>query len=224
MPLNVALALAAEAIVFAILLFGGAGTLAWPAGWAFMALFFIPGAIATALIARWDPALLSERMKPFNQEGQPVWDRIFLIAASAFFVAWLLLLGLDERFGWSATPAAVQGAGAAASLAGWVMVAYVFRENTFLAPVVKIQRERRQHVIATGPYAIVRHPMYAGMLVMMIGLALAAGSWWGAAAIAALAIAIGWRAVKEEGVLRRELEGYDAYAQRVRWRIVPGVW
>jgi protein-S-isoprenylcysteine O-methyltransferase Ste14 len=99
-----------------------------------------------------------------------------------------------------------------------------FRENSFLSPMVRIQKERGQTVISSGPYRVVRHPMYAGFLLFVVGTALLLGSWLGLLAGVILAVAVARRAVLEERMLRAELDGYDAYAARVRFRLVPGVW
>ncbi|MEJ0023734.1 MAG: isoprenylcysteine carboxylmethyltransferase family protein [Alphaproteobacteria bacterium] len=180
MPAKVAFALIAEAFVFGLILFGSAGTLRWPAGWYFLFLFFGAAALITARLARHDPALLDERMKAFNQKGQPLWDQIFLVLVLLGFIAWLVVMGLDARFGWSAVAAPLQLVGAVGVVTGFWIVDRVFRENTFAAPVVKMQAERGQKVISTGPYAVVRHPMYAGAAPLLIGagLLLVHGGAW----------------------------------------------
>jgi len=108
--------------------------------------------------------------------------------------------------------------------ASYAGIAWVFRTNSFAAPVIKIQAERKQTVIDTGPYAVVRHPMYAFALPQFIGGSLMLGSWWGLAVVPVAVVGIGWRALGEEKMLRSELDGYDDYARRVRWRFAPGIW
>src|ERR1700733_4080923 len=151
MPAKVAFAIAAEAVVFALVLFVAAGRFRWPACWVFLALFFGPAALLTARLARRDPALLAERMKPPVQKGQPVWDRVFLLILAVLFLAWLVSMGLDARYRWSLMPDWLRGVGAVTMLLSWWICARVFDENTFLAPVVKIQAERGQTVVSTGP-------------------------------------------------------------------------
>ena len=225
MPTKVAFALFAEAIVFALLLFVAAGTADWPACWVFLALFFGPAAVLTAVTARRDPALLAERMKPPVQKGQPVWDRVFLLILGVLFLAWLVSMGVDaRRYHWSDVPDWLRGIGAAAMLASWWICARVFDENTFLAPVVKIQAERNQTVISTGPYAIVRHPFYVGAILLLASSALLLGSWIGVAGACVIAVGIAIRIPGEEHELRRKLAGYEDYAARVRYRLVPFVW
>jgi protein-S-isoprenylcysteine O-methyltransferase Ste14 len=224
MPAKVAFAICAETVVFALLLFGAAGTVHWPACWVFLILFFGPAALVTGIIARRDPALLAERMKPPFQKGQPVWDRIFMAILAVLFLSWLISMGLDDRYRWSHVPDWLRAIGAAAMLVGWWISFRVFGVNTFLAPVVKILSERGQTVVSTGPYAIVRHPFYAGAVLLLAGSALLLGSWVGLAGTGVIALGICIRIPGEEHELRAHLAGYDEYAARVRYRLVPFVW
>jgi protein-S-isoprenylcysteine O-methyltransferase Ste14 len=222
---NVWLALAIEAVIFAALLFGGAGTIFWPAGWAYLSLFFF-GAVRISLwLAREDPALLAERMKPPIRKGQPVWDKIFLLTMGVAWCGWLVLMGLDAvRFHWSAMPLWLQFAGGGLMVISYRMIVRVFRENPFLAPVVKIQSERGQRVISTGPYAIVRHPLYASMLIFLPANALLLGSWYGLAALLVFLPGFVFRTVMEDRELMHALPGYKEYAARIRYRLIPFVW
>lgn len=224
MPAKVAVALMLEGALFALILFVSAGSFSWPAGWAFLLLFFAPAAWATVRLAKRDPALLEERMRVTGDKAQPLWDKIFLALIAAAFLGWLVLMGLDARFGWSYVGFGLQVAGALAMLGGIWAVDRVFAENTFAAPLVKVQAERGHKVIDTGPYAIVRHPMYSGGAVFLLGCALVLGSWWGVLGAAVLTAAIGWRALGEEATLARDLPGYTEYMRKVRWRLAPGLW
>ncbi|HSV04703.1 MAG TPA: isoprenylcysteine carboxylmethyltransferase family protein [Phenylobacterium sp.] len=211
--------------VMGAVLFVAAGSWRWPAGWRFIALF---GALSL-LLSLWllwaDPALLQERLKPPVQRGQGRWDRAFMGAAVLTFLAWLALIGLDAgRFGWSRAAGWAQGLGALLLIASYVGIGWVFRTNSFAAPVVRIQAEREQTVIDSGPYALIRHPMYAFALPIFLGAPLVAGSLWGLMAVPLAIIGIGWRAVREEQALASGLRGYADYARRVRWRFAPGVW
>jgi protein-S-isoprenylcysteine O-methyltransferase Ste14 len=218
-------AIGAEAFVFGVILFGAAGTVRWPAAWAFLAVFFGAAVLLTRALARRDPALLDERMKPFVQKSQPVWDRVLMSSIAVAFFAWLALMGLDAgRFHWSMVPLWVHVAGAAGiAITMWVCH-LVFRENTFLVNVVTIQDERGHTVVTTGPYAVVRHPMYAAVLVMFPSMAFMLGSWHGLAATTILDVGLVIRTVMEDRELYRRLEGYAEYARKVRYRLVPWIW
>ncbi len=210
---------------FAVLLFGSSGTLAWPAAWAFLILFFGPLLLITRALARDDPALLDERMKPLIQKGQPLWDKIFMASFFVLFAGWLILMGLDaERFRWSAMPAGLQWLGAAGNLVSMWIWSRTHHANPFLANVVKIQTERGHRVVTKGPYGFVRHPFYAAILLFLPSAALMLGSWFGVAATILLAGALILRTALEDRELHRRLDGYADYAQRVRYRLVPCVW
>ncbi|HEX2594190.1 MAG TPA: isoprenylcysteine carboxylmethyltransferase family protein, partial [Rhizomicrobium sp.] len=213
------LALLAELVVFGLVLFGAAGTVRWPQGWAFLAVFFGCSLWVTEAIYQRDPALLAERMRAPVQKDQPLWDRIFMPIVGLVFFAWLAAMGFDAgRLHLSHMPLWLEAIGALGVILGFWIVARVFFENTFLAPVVKIQEARGHKVISTGPYAVVRHPMYAGAALLIVCSALLLGSWIGVAASLALLIAIAIRAVFEERLLRTSLDGYNDYAARVRYR------
>lgn len=211
--------------VNAVLLFAAAGTVLWPAAWIYMALTGVLGVASGLIIARHDPALLEERMKSPIQRDQKPWDKILL---SVFFVLWLLqyvVAGLDAvRFRFSEMPLWLEGVGAAGVVLGLYVFHIVMRANTFAAPVVKIQTERQHRVVSTGPYAYVRHPMYAGAIALILGTGLLLGSWLAVGLGVVLIASLAYRAVLEEETLKRELPGYDAYAARVRYRLIPRVW
>jgi protein-S-isoprenylcysteine O-methyltransferase Ste14 len=179
----------------------------------------------TLFLARHDPALLAERMKMRVEKDQPLWDKVFLLAMMVGWCGWLPLMGLDAvRFRWSAMPLWLQCAGGALMLLSFRMIGHVFRENTFLAPVVRIQTERGHKVISTGPYAIVRHPLYAAVLIYLPANALLLGSWYGLAGSFVLSGGLVFRTAMEDRELRRGLAGYTEYAARVRYRLIPFVW
>jgi protein-S-isoprenylcysteine O-methyltransferase Ste14 len=208
-----------------LLLFVPAGDWRWPAGWAFVAELAIGSFAVTLWLAAADPGLLAERMKPPIQRDQKPWDRLFMLAAMIVFYGWIVLMALDaRRFGWSRMPVTLQVAGAVLVPLGFILVCRVFKENSFAAPVIKIQESRGQSVISTGPYALVRHPMYASALVYLVGMPLLLGSWWGLAALPFLAAGLSTRIVGEERALREGLAGYADYAAKVRYRLIPFVW
>jgi protein-S-isoprenylcysteine O-methyltransferase Ste14 len=211
--------------VLAALLFGAAGTLQWPSAWVYLAVFLALGLGVSLWLAERDPALLEERLKPVWQSGQKRWDKVFMACLMVVYVAWMGLMALDaRRFGWSHVPVWAQALGAVLITTSFLGVGWVFATNSFAAPVIKLQADRGQRVIDTGPYAIVRHPMYAFGLLQFVGGPLMLGSWWGLALVPPAIAALAFRTLGEEKMLRAELAGYDDYARRVRWRYAPGLW
>jgi len=207
------------------LLFAPAGTLEWPAAWAFLAILAGASAVIEVMLVRHDPALLAERLRPPIQHGQKGWDKAWIAAFVPLFLAWLPLMALDAvRFGWSHVPVWLQGVGAGAVVACFYISYRAYRENTFLAAVVKLQADRGQHVVSTGPYAHVRHPLYAAAVLFLVGTALLLGSWYGLGGAVVLIAALALRAVLEERMLAAELPGYADYMHKVKYRLVPGVW
>jgi protein-S-isoprenylcysteine O-methyltransferase Ste14 len=211
--------------VMAALLFVPAGTLRWPAGWVFLAEIGGFGLAIGLWLARHDPALLAERMSMLVQPAQKRWDKIFMASIVVGWVCWLALMALDA-VRWRSSHVPIWGQAVGAILIALCMYfAYlVMRVNSFAAPVVKIATERGHRVVDTGPYAYVRHPMYAGAVLFFIGTPLLLGSWYGLALAPVLTAVIALRAVLEERMLAQELPGYRDYAARVRYRLVPGVW
>ena len=209
----------------AALLFIPAGTLHWPAGWIFLLVMCAWTFAMSAWLARHDPQLLAERLKPLNQPGQKRWDKILITGAAFLWAAWLAFMPLDAvRYRWSQMPAWAEGLGAIGMLACAYLVYLTFRENTYAAPVVRIQKERGHKVVASGPYRYVRHPMYTGAAFFFLGTPLLLGSWWGLALAPFMIAVLAVRAVLEERTLAIELEGYAEYAARVRYRLIPLVW
>jgi protein-S-isoprenylcysteine O-methyltransferase Ste14 len=216
----------AGAVFCGLLLFGPAGTLAWPQGWAFLILFFVGGEAPGLWLLRHDPGLLAERMRSPLAGGQSARDRAVMIAILVAFVAWILFMGLDGgRFGWSPTPPWAQVLGAGLMLAafwGWFTV---LRANSFAATTIRVQADRGQTVVSTGPYAVVRHPLYAWTILFLLGAPLLLGSLWAAAAgLLVFLPLLAVRAVGEEALLLERLPGYADYARRVRFRFAPGIW
>jgi len=212
-------------VVFGLALFLAAGTVVWPSGWAFLILFFGFTIALTRWLLRHNPGLLKERMTGIGKANQPAWDRVFFVAMQVFFLAWLVLMPLDAvRFRWSQMPGWLQGVGAVLLLCSFYLFFLTFRENPFLSPAVRVQPERGQTVISTGPYRYVRHPMYGTTIVFIVGTTLLLGSWYGLLMGLVLVVGIAFRAVQEEHVLLAELPGYDTYMARVKYRLIPYVW
>ena len=208
----------------AVLLFVPAGTLHWPAAWVFLGFMVVDGLACGWWLAKTNPALLAERMRSPIQPNQPAADKTFIVAFGIAILIWLITIGLDERFHPSRMPLALQTLGLVLLIASSIFIMWVFHENSFAAAVVKVQAERGHHVVSTGPYALVRHPMYSGAVLFLIGIALLLGSGWGTAMSPIFAIVFGVRTGIEENTLMTGLPGYAHYAARVRYRLVPGLW
>ena len=210
-------------VYIAALTFWPAGTWNYPAGWVLLITMTASGVAITVWLGRHDPSLLRERTSSPLQSAQAGWDRVFMLLLMALFTAWLAFCSWDASMrGFNLVPVWLQTIGFA-GVAFYMFGAWAtFRENSFAAPVVKLQEG--QKTIDTGPYAIVRHPMYASALGLFFGAPLLLGSFIGLAGSVVLILLVGWRAVNEENELRAHLAGYEDYIQRVRFRFVPGVW
>ena len=185
----------------------------------------IGGAAITLWMLRWDPGLLRERMRlPFQKE-QVAGDKLFMTVVQIVWCGWVAGMALDaRRWHLSHVPAALSVLGAVLIALGFCIIWLSFRVNSFAAPVVKIQRERGQRIVTAGPYGLVRHPMYSGALLYMIGMPLLLGSWYGLAAVPLLVAGLSTRIGLEERTLRGEFPDYARYAARVRYRLIPYVW
>jgi len=216
------LALIALAVAKGLLLFGPAGTLQYWEAWVYLFIFIGASTLITLDLMRRDPALLERRMTggPFA-EKRPV-QQLIMLCASVAFVALLVVPALDHRFGWSTIPTGVVVIGDLLVAVGFYFILLVYRANTFTAATVGVAED--QKVVSTGPYAIVRHPMYAGGLLYVLGTPLALRSWWGLIVFAAMVLILVWRLLDEERLLAKELTGYADYQRRVRYRVVPFLW
>lgn len=209
-------------VLFGILIFAPAGTFAYWQGWAFIAVFSLSTTIIGVYLALKDPALLERRMRAGPAaESRPV-QKFIISLAFAVLVMLMVVSVLDHRFTWSLVPAWVSVLGNVLVALGLMIDLRVFGENSYGAST--IERMEGQKVITTGPYALVRHPMYVGVLIMVVGVPLALGSWWGLLLILAVIPILMLRILDEETMLQGELPGYAAYAQAVRYRLVPGLW
>ena len=214
------------AVLTAALLFFGAGTLDWRWGWVFSIVYFIGWAGLSIAVARLNPELLNQRGKRTRQmQGTKLWDWVLLSFYSILIIAQPFIAGLDVRYGWSLpvdTWVAVLGnllTLVAFAILTWSMVA-----NRFFEPTVRIQEQRGHQVVTTGPYRYVRHPGYVGIILMFITMPLALGTW-GALVPGAIGVVIYLiRTALEDRTLQAELPGYADYAQRTRYRLLPGVW
>jgi protein-S-isoprenylcysteine O-methyltransferase Ste14 len=211
---------------YALLLFLPAGTLHWWRAWVFLAVTLSVTIAAVWSIFPDNAGLLSERSRGVIQKGQPLWDRIIVTLLVVCYVGQLVFIPLDVfRLHLMPKPGMlVSFLGLALYVCGWWILTLAMKINPFAVPVVRLQEERHQRVIDTGVYAIVRHPMYAAFVPFAIGPALWLGSYT-AALLAIIPIALlAVRSVFEERFLERELNGYDVYMQKVRYRLIPFVW
>lgn len=209
-------------IFLAIPIFVPAGTLAYWQGWLFIGVFTVAtNALGIYLVLK-DPVLLERRKKagPFAETrgAQKVITWLIIIS----LVAMLVVSALDYRFGWSQVPPAISVIGAALVVLGLFMNLLIFRANSYVAATVETMEG--QKVISTGPYGLVRHPMYASVLVMLLGVPIALGSWWGLLFIAVQSPILMWRILDEESLLNKDLPGYVEYTRKVRYRLVPYLW
>jgi protein-S-isoprenylcysteine O-methyltransferase Ste14 len=206
------------------LLFLSAGTLDWPAAWIFLLGMMVLSLILGVRLAQLDPGLLNERLRAPIQTGQPLSDKLVTSLLLLIFVSSFPLIGFDVRFGWSDVPHWVRYLGLIAIVLGLVVCYRTFRANSFAAPVVKIQDDRGQSVVTSGPYAVVRHPLYAGALLFFIGVPLLLGSFTGLAFVPLLCLILALRIRIEEATLVAALPDYEDYRQRTRFRLIPGIW
>ncbi len=206
--------------VQALALFGAAGTVRWPAAWAYFGVYAVVYTVGLAWVARVNAAVINERGRP--ADNIEAFDRRFHRVMPLLILGGLVVGGLDHRFGWSTMPAALQVAGLMLLLPALLLAVRVLAANAYAARVVRIQEGHQ--VISDGPYRTVRHPMYSGTLLSWIAAALALGSWW-MFIPAALGIALFiWRTYREDETLQEKLPGYREYAQQTRYRLIPGVW
>ena len=211
-------------VIFALALFLPAGTVAWQAGWIFLGMFFVWFIAVNMWLFKHNPGLLQERMK-LGRSDQKGWDKVLFPILLVIPFLWLVFISLDAvRFHWSPVPTLVQAVGAAVLLCSFGLFFLVFRENSFLSTVVRVQSDRGHKVVSTGPYHYVRHPMYAAMLIFIIGTSLLLGSWYGILVGMVFVIGFARRAVLEERTLRKELPGYEDYMKEVKFRIIPFFW
>jgi protein-S-isoprenylcysteine O-methyltransferase Ste14 len=213
--------LVAVAVVMGALIFAAAGDLRFWQAWVFLAVFFSASALVTQYLIVNDLALLERRIKGGPTEETEPTQRLIMVFMSIGFVALIVVPGLDHRFGWSQAPAIVALLGDALIAVGFFVVFLVFRQNSFASSTIRVAEG--QTLVSTGPYAIVRHPMYAGALIYLVGTPLALGSYWGLAVLALMVPILVWRLVDEERVLAQGLPGYSEYKQKVGYRLLPGV-
>jgi protein-S-isoprenylcysteine O-methyltransferase Ste14 len=213
-------------VVFDLLLglglFLSAGDLWWPNGWLFIAVFTALTIPSIAYLWRVNPDIFVARSKIHG--GSKGWDLVLVALLVLAFFSIFPLTGLDHRFDWSAVAPWLVAVGYVLTVVGYLGSIWVYATNKFAEPTVRIQTERQQTVVSTGPYAIVRHPLYMWSFLIMFGFPLALGSYLALIPGAIAAIVLVVRTAIEDRTLQAELEGYKEYARRVRYRLIPGVW
>jgi protein-S-isoprenylcysteine O-methyltransferase Ste14 len=210
------------AIVLGILLFVPAWTLNYWQAWVFIVVFVTSANAIGVYLSIKDPELLERRKKVGPAAEQNRAQKIIMSIGILGNIALLIFCALDHRFGWSPVPPLLSLVGDALVALGFLINFLVFKENSYGASTVQTFED--QKVISTGPYGLVRHPMYVGVLVMVIGVPLALGSWWGLAVVALIMPVLIWRILDEEQLLKQDLPGYTEYARKVRYRLVPYLW
>jgi protein-S-isoprenylcysteine O-methyltransferase Ste14 len=210
------------AVVMGTILFVTAGTLDYWQAWVYLGIFTIFSLLTTIYLIRNDPELLKRRMRGGPIAEKRTSQRVIMFFTSLAFIGLLVVPGLDHRYRWSTAPFYVAIAGDALVAIGFYFIFLVYRENTYTSATIEIAAN--QKVIESGPYLLVRHPMYASALLYMLGTSLGLGSYWGLLPFVGLVPLLIWRLFDEEKMLTKELEGYRQYKQRVRYRLVPRVW
>lgn len=209
-------------LAMAALLFIPPWTFDYWQAWTFLAVYFAASVAITLYLIKEDPQLLARRMSGGPAAEKLPAQRIIMSLTSLGFIGLLVVPALDHRFGWSHMPAWMALAGDVLVGLGFLGVFFVFRENSFTSATIELAPD--QKVISTGPYALVRHPMYAAALIMLFGIPVALGSWWGVLVVVAILPALLWRLFDEEKFLAKNLPGYPEYQTRVRYRLIPRVW
>jgi protein-S-isoprenylcysteine O-methyltransferase Ste14 len=198
----------------------------WLEGWLFSAWFLATTIAVTIYLYLKDPGLLAERYRKPGTGNQQSWDKLLFAAIIVVFLTWMVVIPLDsKRFTWTTHyPAMLKYVGVIMLLLSSFFLFRAFTDNTFLSPLVRVQRERKQQLVTTGVYAFVRHPMYLGALLMFLGTPLLAGSYIGVGIGLLMTLLMAVRALGEEKMLMEEFQDYAAYKQKVRYRFIPFLW
>lgn len=213
-------------LIFPAVILFLSGDWLWLEGWIF-SLWFDAMVLSNMMYLYWrDPALLAERSKAPGSDNQKQWDKYLIIGIYLWALVWFIIMPLDaKRFGWSPLfPVWLKVLGGVALLPALYLIYQATVENTYLSTLVRIQTDRKQHVISTGVYGFVRHPLYLGCLLMTLGAPLLLGSLYGFIIGFIGVIAVVGRIIGEENMLVNELEGYEEYKKKVTYRLVPFVW
>jgi len=206
-------------VFIGVFLFLPAGSFRYYEAWIYSLALFIPMITTLLYLVKYDPKLLERRMRYKEKEEK---QKLIIRLARLPFILGFLIPGFDYRFGWSDIPMAFVIVANVIVMAGYFFVFLVFRENSYTSRIVEVEKE--QEVITTGPYSIVRHPMYTGTIVMFLFTPLALGSWWAIIAFALWPVVLVYRIFDEERVLMKDLKGYKEYCEKTCYRLIPFVW
>lgn len=209
------------AVVMGLLLFVPASTVDYPQAWIYLGIFFGASLLITVYLMKTDPALIGRRLSGGPTAEKRTAQKFAMLLASVGFIAMLVVPALDHRFRWSNVPLYASVIGDVLVTVFFYLTSLAYRENSFASAVIEIASDQR--VISTGPYAYVRHPMYAAGPLLFIGTPLALGSFWGLLAFAVALPGLIWRLFDEEQLLVENLPGYAEYCRKVRWRLIPGI-
>jgi protein-S-isoprenylcysteine O-methyltransferase Ste14 len=208
-------------VFMSVVLFGAAGTIDYWQAWVYLGVYLGASALITADLMKRSPALLERRLRGGPQAEKEPTQKVIMLLTSIGFLALLVVPALDVRFRWSSVPVPVVVLGDVLIVIGYIIIHRVFRANPFASASIELASEQR--VISTGPYAIVRHPMYVGGSLYLLGMSPALGSWWGLLALVGVLPALVWRLLDEERFLAKNLPGYADYCAKVRARLIPGI-
>jgi protein-S-isoprenylcysteine O-methyltransferase Ste14 len=215
------LSISVLAVAMGALLFLPAGTIRYLPGWGYLAIFFGASALLTIYLSKKDPALLKRRLTGGPNAEKERTQKVIMFFLSVEFLALLVVPALDYRYSWSNVPATVIIAADMVAAVGFYIIYLVYKENTFASARIELAADHI--VISPGPYAIVRHPMYAGAFLYTVATPIALGSYWGLLVVVAMLPFLIWRLLDEERFLLKNLPGYTEYYSKTRWRVVPGV-
>ena len=206
----------------AVLLFAPAGTLDYWQAWVYLLLFIGLAFVSTLYFIRHDPALVRRRMQAGARAETENSQKLIMALTSMCFLLLILLPAFDRRLHWSSVPAWASLAGDLGVTLGFAFIFVVMRVNSYAAATIRV--DEAQPVVSRGPYALMRHPMYAGAVVLFGCTPLALGSFWALLVVPAIVLLLAWRLIEEERYLREHLPGYIDYCRRVPYRLIPGVW
>jgi len=206
-------------VLVGVLVFLPAGSFDYLQGWLLVGVLFVPMLVAGIVMMAKNPYLLKSRLDAKEKQGK---QQLVIKLSGLMFVAGFVLAGFNYRFGWYTLPLWISVVGAVVFLLGYVMLAFVFKQNTFLARTIKV--EKNQTVVDTGLYGIVRHPMYSATLLLFLSMPIILGSLYALVVFLAYPFIISMRIKNEETLLENELAGYSEYKQKVKYRLIPFIW